>query len=224
MRNNRTNSSSWTAVLSALWPLFVVQFFTWLALFALWIYVTPFLAQNFFRSGDTEADFENAIVWAGYTFAFYVSLAAVLSFFITKLVKKIGAAQLHAICLLIGGCGLGALFVVREKLLLFAPFLLIAVAWSSISNVPYVLVERAAEKNSDDEDDEANDARIDLYFKIFNLSVVIPQISAAFFWNYVNKMFDNNASYVLLSGAFSLFIAAFVMLIFANRFQIKKEL
>lgn len=194
-----------------LFPMFIVQFFTWLALFALWIYATPFFAQAIFHSGDAAADFESGITWAGYAFAFYVSLAAIFSFYITKFSKKIGAAKFHAACLLAGSGGLGSLFFLHEKFIVFLSFLFIAVAWSSISNVPYTLVEKVAEVE-DSEDEE----RLNSYFKVFNLSVVLPQISAAFFWNYVNKnFFAGDARYVLLSGAGSMFVAAITMLVFS---------
>ena len=194
-----------------LFPMFIVQFFTWLALFALWIYATPFFAQTVFHSGDTAADFESGITWAGYTFAFYVSLAAVFSFYITKISKRVGAAKFHALCLFAGSVGLGSLFFLQGRFAVFLGFVFIAVASGSISNVPYTLVGKIAEAE-ESEDEEL----LDLYFKIFNLSVVLPQISAAFFWHYVNNnFFADDARYVLLSGAVSMLIAALAMLFFS---------
>ena len=191
--------------------MFIVQFFTWLALFALWIYATPFFAQAVFHSGDTAADFESGITWAGYTFAFYVSLAAIFSFYIAKISKRIGAAKFHALCLFAGSVGLGSLFFLQGRFAVFFSFIFVAVAWSSISNAPYTLVEKIAEAEKSEDEESLNS-----YFKVFNLSVVLPQISAAFFWHYVNKnFFADDVRYVLLSGAVSMLIAALAMLFFS---------
>ena len=53
-------------------PWFVVQFFTWLALFAMWIYATPGLAQNLAGTTDTTSKAYNEIGnWVGVLFGFY---------------------------------------------------------------------------------------------------------------------------------------------------------
>ena len=91
-------------IIKHLLPLFVVQFFTWLALFALWIYATPVITRYIFNSTDAESPaFENGITWVGICFAFYATLAAFLAFFIPRLLKYISKERLHAIALLIGG-------------------------------------------------------------------------------------------------------------------------
>ena len=77
-------------IIRHLLPLFVVQFFTWLGLFSLWIYATPVITRYVFNTVNAESgDFENGTTWVGICFAFYSTLAAFLVFMIPVLSKKI---------------------------------------------------------------------------------------------------------------------------------------
>ena len=201
--------------------MFTVQFFTWLAFFALWIYATPFFAQAIFNSGNSEKDFEIGVRWASYAFAFYVTLGAIFSFFIEKLSRRVGKAKFHAFALLVGSLGLGSLFFIQEKYLTFISFIFIGLAWSSISVIPYNLVGKIAEREekTNGTDEEAEE-KTDLYYKIFGISAVLPQITAAFFWSYVSQNFFNGQpQYILFSGAISLLIASILMLFISLKYE-----
>src|ERR1700710_2188059 len=98
-------------ILRHLWPLFIVQFFTWLGLFSLWIYATPVITRYVFKTTDAESSsFENGTIWVGICFAFYSLLAATLAFFIPKLLSYVSKQKLHAYSLLAGSIGLICLF------------------------------------------------------------------------------------------------------------------
>ncbi|MEO6636710.1 MAG: MFS transporter, partial [Ginsengibacter sp.] len=59
----------------------VVQFFTWFALFAMWIYATPGLAQNIANTTDTSSKEYNEIGnWVGVLFGFYNGFSALFAF------------------------------------------------------------------------------------------------------------------------------------------------
>lgn len=183
-------------------PLFVVQFFTWLALFALWIYATPVITRYVFKSTDAESvAFENGTTWVGICFAFYSTLAALLAFVIPKILKYISKSRLHAVALLIGSVGLLLLFIVKEKYLLFFSFSFIGIAWSSIGNIPYSIISSIAPQQ-----------KMATYFAVFNFSVVIPQVTAAFLLSYLNKkLFAGETVYIMLIGAISMFTASIIM-------------
>src|SRR6476620_4790926 len=128
-------------IIRSLLPLFVVQFFTWLALFALWIYATPVITRYVFQSTDAESPaFEKGITWVGICFAFYATLAALLAFTIPTLLKFITKKRLHAIALLMGSLGLSLMAVSRNQYCLLLSFAFIGIAWSSISNIPYSII------------------------------------------------------------------------------------
>ncbi|GAB2840488.1 MFS transporter [Ferruginibacter profundus] len=189
-------------ILKHLLPLFVVQFFTWLALFALWIYATPVITRYVFNSTNAESPaFETGVTWVGICFAFYSTLAAFLAFAIPKIVQHISKQKLHAFALLIGGIGLLLLFFIKEKYLLLLSFSFIGIAWSSIGNVPYSIISSIAPEE-----------KMVSYFAVFNFSVVIPQVTAAFLLGYMSKHFFNGETiYIMLVGGVSMLLAAMIM-------------
>lgn len=189
-----------------LFPLFVVQFFTWFALFALWIYATPVVTKYFFNTTDSESiNFENGIQWVSACFALYTTLAAFLTFLIPRLLKYISKEHLHAIGLIIGSIGLLLIFILRNKWSLMLSFTFIGIAWSSIGNIPYRIVGGF-------EEEETN---IMTFFAVFNFSVVLPQIVASYLLNFINKYFFHGETiYIMLVGSLSMFISGMLMFVF----------
>src|SRR3978361_803620 len=117
-------------IIRHLWPLFVVQFFTWLGLFSLWIYATPVITRYIFNTTNAESsDFENGTTWVGICFAFYSTLAALLVFMMPALLKRVTREKLHAWCLLAGSVGLSLIYLIRSKYLLLFSFAFIGIAW-----------------------------------------------------------------------------------------------
>jgi len=185
-----------------LFPLFIVQFFTWLGLFALWIYATPVITRYIFHTSDSEsADFEKGTTWVGICFAFYATLGALLVFMIPVLSKKISIGKLHAYALLAGAIGLSMIYFIQNKYLLFFSFAFIGIAWSSIGYIPYELVGHIAPQE-----------KMITYFAVFNFSVVIPQVTAAFLLSYANRvLFKNETIDIMLMGGGSMLIASVCM-------------
>lgn len=183
-------------------PLFIVQFFTWLALFSLWIYATPVVTRYIFNTIDAESvSFEDGTMWVGICFAFYSSFAALLVFAIPALSRKIGMEKLHALALLAGAAGLALIYVIKNKYLLFFSFAFIGIAWSSIGNIPYAIVSRIAPEE-----------KMTTWFAVFNFSVVIPQVSAAFLLGFANrKLFHGATINIMLLGGGSMLLAALIM-------------
>lgn len=191
-------------IIKHLLPLFVVQFFTWLALFALWIYATPVITRYIFNTTDAESgNFISGTTWVGICFAFYSTLAAFLAFSIPLFIKKISKEKLHAMALLIGGAGLLLIFFIKNKYLLFFSFAFIGIAWSSIANIPYSIISSIAPEN-----------KMVTYFAVFNFSVVIPQVTAAFLLGYIsNQFFKGETVYIMLVAGGSMLLAGLLMLL-----------
>ena len=195
-----------------MWPLFVVQFFTWLGLFSLWIYATPVITRYVFNTTNAESsDFENGTTWVGICFAFYSTLAAFLVFMIPVLSKKIAKEKIHAFALLAGGIGLSLIYFIKNKYLLFFSFAFIGIAWSSIGNIPYDIISSIAPEE-----------KMTAYFAVFNFSVVIPQVTAAFLLSYANTTFFKGETInIMLVGGASMMLAAGCM--FFVDFHAKKQ-
>ena len=183
-------------------PLFAVQFFTWLALFALWIYATPVVTRYIFNTSNAEsAGFQNGTTWVGICFAFYSTLAAFLVFMIPPLSKKVAKERIHAFALLAGGVGLCLIYFIKNKYLLFFSFAFIGIAWSSIGNIPYAIISSIAPED-----------KMTTYFAVFNFSVVIPQVTAAFLLAYANtRLFNGETIDIMLVGGVSMLVAAICM-------------
>ncbi|MBA2248997.1 MAG: hypothetical protein H0W12_02255 [Chitinophagaceae bacterium] len=182
--------------------LFIVQFFTWIGLFALWIYATPVITRYVFLTINSESNaFENGTAWVGYCFALYSLLAAVLAFYLPLIYKRTGMCKLHAYLLFAGSAGLMLFYFIQNRWMLFVPFMLIGVAWSGISNIPYRLIGAIAPDDS-----------IDFYFSVFSFSVVIPQVFAATVLGIVTKyFFSGQTLYTILLGGMSMLIAGIIM-------------
>jgi maltose/moltooligosaccharide transporter len=146
-----------------------VQFFSWLALFAMWIYTTAAVAQVHFGSTDAHSDAFNAGAnWVGVLFATYSGCAAVAAIFIPMLVNRIGLKRTHLVNLWIGGIGLLSFLVIRDPQWLLASMAGVGVAWASIVSLPYALLS-----------DSVPASKMGLYMGIFNFFIVIPQLVAA---------------------------------------------
>ncbi len=183
-------------------PLFIVQFFTWLGLFSLWIYATPVITKYIFATTDAGSTaFESGTTWVGICFAFYSTLAALLAFALPTFLKYISKEKLHACALIAGAAGLLLIYFIKNKYLLFFSFAFIGIAWSSISTIPYSIISSIAPQE-----------KMTTYFAVFNFSVVIPQVTAAFLLSYLNKnIFAGETIFVIVTGGVCMFIGGVIM-------------
>lgn len=181
----------------------VVQFFTWFALFAMWIYATPGLAQNLAHTTDASSKAYNEVGnWVGVLFGFYSGFSALFAFLLPVLAKKTSRPTAHLICLLAGGIGLISFFLIKDKYLLILPMAGIGLAWSSILSMPYSILTAALPAN-----------KMGVYMGIFNFFIVIPQILAATLLGFFTKhFFGGNAIYTLVLGGILMIVAAFLTL------------
>lgn len=191
-------------IFKQLLPLFGVQFFTWLGLFSLWIYATPVITRYIFHTTDAESSaFESGTTWVGICFAFYSLLAAVLAFYLPRLQKYISKQSLHACALLAGSIGLMLIYFISNQYMLLLAFAFIGIAWAAISTIPYTIISSIAPED-----------KISTYFAVFNFSVVIPQVTAAFLLGYLNRRcFAGETVYVILTGGVSMLVAAIIMFV-----------
>jgi maltose/moltooligosaccharide transporter len=181
----------------------VVQFFTWFALFAMWIYATPGLAQNIANTTDTSSKAYNEIGnWVGVLFGFYSGFSAFFAFLLPVLAKKTSRPNTHLICLVAGGLGLISFFLFKDKYLLIISMAGIGLAWSSILSMPYSMLTASLPSN-----------KMGVYMGIFNFFIVIPQILAATLLGFFTKhLFHGNAIYTIVLGGCLMIVAALLTL------------
>lgn len=186
----------------------IVQFFTWLAFFAMWIYTTSGIAQNTFGTTDTTSKtFQDAGDWVGVMFMVYNGISAITAFLLPLLAKRIGRKYTHMICLMIGGVGLISMFFITTQNMLLLPMVGIGLAWSSTLTMPYAILSGALPAN-----------KMGFYMGVFNFFIVIPQIlAAAILGFFVRNIFHEQSIYALVIGGVSMIIAGILNVIVKDR-------
>ncbi len=181
----------------------VAQFFTWTALFILFIYTTPVVTRNAFGATDTTGAAYNAGAdWVGVMFAFYNGVAALAAFLLPVLAKRIGNALTHALCLLGGGVGFLLLLVLRDAWLLLLPMVFVGIAWASILAMPYVILTRVLPPH-----------KFGIYIGVFNIFIVVPQLMVAtIMGGVIRSFFPTDPKWTMLVGAVVMAAAALAML------------
>ena len=180
-----------------------VQFFSWFALFAMWIYTTAAVTSHIYGTTDaTSTLYNEGANWVGVCFAVYNGVAAVVAFAIPMLAKKTSRKLAHAICLVCGALGLLSIFVVGDPMLLLASMIGVGIAWASILSMPYAILTGSLPPS-----------KMGYYMGVFNFFIVIPQIvAAAILGFFVGRFFGGEAIYALLIGGASLVLAALLTL------------
>lgn len=181
----------------------LVQFFTWFALFAMWIYTTQAVTGHVFGSHDpTSKVYNDAADWVSIMFAFYSLVCAGAAFALPKLVGLIGNRKAHLLALTLGGLGLISIYFATGRTHLILAMTGVGIAWASILSVPYTLLSNALPA-----------ARMGYYMGVFNFFIVIPQIVAGTILGFVVKTFFNSEPvYALIIGGVSMIVAGILTL------------
>src|SRR3989339_1971047 len=194
--------SSFVTMPKTMKQLAVVQFFSWFALFAMWIYTTPAVTHHIYGATNPASELYNkGADWVGVLMAVYNGFAAVMAFLLIGLAKKISRKKVHMISLICGGVAVASFYVIKNPDMLLIPELGIGLAWASILAMPYAILTGSlpAEK-------------MGVYMGIFNFFIVIPQITAAAILGFfVKNIFGGEAIYALLLGGASMIIAGLLV-------------
>ena len=169
-----------------------VQFFTWMALFCMWIYFPVAVARNVLGASDTASDlYKQGVQIANDCFAQYNFVAFLAAMGFLWLGRKIPARTIHFFSLLLGGLGLLSVGWVHDPKLLLLAFTGVGVAWASILSMPYAMLSGAIPGD-----------RMGVYMGIFNFFIVIPQILIALLLSRVMENFPsfNRLSAVIFGG------------------------
>ena len=153
---------------NAMKQLAVTQFFSWFALFLMWVYTTQGIAQNIWGTTDATSNaFNEAGNWTGVIFAAYSVFAALFSLVITPLADKYGRRNVYVVSLILGGLGLLSMLFIKDKNLLFLPMIGGGIAWAAILALPYAILSSKLPAK-----------QTGVYMGIFNATITIPQIAA----------------------------------------------
>ncbi len=182
----------------------VVQFFSWFALFAMWIYGADAVASHHYGSTDPGSQaYNDAADWNGMLFGSYNLFAALAAIGIPFVAGRLGCRVCHLINLVLGGIGLISFYLIRDPVLLLVPMVGVGVAWASILSMPYALLSNNLPAK-----------KMGVYMGIFNFFIVIPQLVAASLLGLMlRELFGLQAIFGLVIGGVSLLVAGVATLL-----------
>ena len=181
----------------------VVQVFTWLGLFCMWIFFVPATARHVFGAVDAQSElYQKGAEWGGFVFAFYSITCFLVALVLPKIAAATSRKMVHTIALLCGAAGLLSVWVIHTPSMLIASMVGVGIAWASILSMPYAMLTSALPP-----------ARIGVYMGVFNFFIVLPEIAAALGFGPMTRLLfgANNPQsplYVVMLGGLCFILAA----------------
>ncbi len=181
----------------------VVQFFSWFALFAMWIYTTAAVTQVHFGTSDVQsAAYNEGANWVGVLFAAYNGFRRAGRDRHSVHGAALGFARQPLDQCLAGRGRAVSFLAIRDPQWLLVAMIGVGFAWASILSLPYALLS-----------DNLPAEKMGVYMGIFNFFIVIPQLLAASVLGFLLRTFMGGAPvYALAVGGASLFLAGLAVL------------
>lgn len=176
----------------------VVQFFTWIAFFSMWIYFGTGIAAKIFHGAPGTERFAEGVAWGGICFSAYNAIAFAFAFLLLVLVHFFRAKDIHTVCLLAGGAGFVSIPFFSDPHFLLISMVGVGIAWASILAMPYAMLAPSLPPE-----------KTGFYMGVFNFFIVIPQIVMSLFLGEILvKLGHGNPLTPVLAGGISLILAA----------------
>lgn len=177
-----------------------VQFFSWFALFGMWVFAVPAIAQHIYGLPSTDSSsetYQEAGNWVGILFGIYNGISAIFAFLLPMIAKKLSRKKTHAYALFVGGIGLISIYFMPNENWLILPMVFIGIAWASILAMPYAMLAGSISPK-----------KMGVYMGIFNFFIVIPQIINGIIGGpLVKYAYNNEAVFALVVSGVSFIIA-----------------
>lgn len=188
-----------------------VQFFSWFALFAMWIYTTSAVTSHIYKSTDpTSVAYNDGASLVGNLFGTYNGIAALAALLLPVLAKYTSRRITHMLALFCGGGGLISFYFIADPFWLWFSMIGVGIAWASILSIPYAMLSGSlpAEK-------------MGYYMGVFNFFIVIPQIVAGTLLGFMlTHLFNGESIYILVAGGVSMIIAGLLNLLVEDHDEI----
>ena len=211
----------------------VVQFFSWFALFIMWVYTMPAITQHIWglETKWFDPEYLNSIPvipefvinakgaagdWVGIMFAAYSLFAAIFSVFLAKLADKIGRKFVYSGSLALGGLSYISfiffqdltpvtvnLLITQVEVPAGAVNLMLPMVGVGIAWAAILAMPYAILAGSL----PAN--KTGVYMGIFNFTIAAPQIVSGLVSGWIlSNIFDNDAKYIIIVAGVSMLFAA----------------
>ncbi len=174
----------------------LVQFCSWFALFGMWVYSTPAIAEHVYglAANDTTSPlYQEAGNKVGYIFGIYNLVSAAYAFVLPFIASRLGRKYTHSLSLIAGGIGLISIYFISNPDLLVFPMIGVGMAWASILAMPYAMLAGSIPAS-----------KMGIYMGIFNFFITIPQITNGLIGGpLLQNVYGNHSIYALVaSGSF----------------------
>ncbi len=146
----------------------LVQFFSWFALFSMWVFTTDAVATHVYGlSGDytKSISYNEAGNKVSSAFGVYNFVAMIYALLLPTIARYIGRKATHALSLIAGGIGLISIYFIKDPAMLNYSMIGVGLAWGSILSMPYVILSGAIPPG-----------KLGIYMGIFNFFITLPQI------------------------------------------------
>jgi maltose/moltooligosaccharide transporter len=197
----------------------IVQLFTWLGLFCMWLFFVPATARHVFGAVDAQsAVYARGMEWGGFAFAFYSITCFLVALVLPKIAAATSRKTTHALALTCGGIALLSMYLIHDRYVLLLTMVGVGIAWASILSMPYAILSSALPA-----------ARMGVYMGVFNFFIVIPEIIASLgFGPLTRALFgrdnpDAPLYTVMLGGVCLLVAAACVTLVHDNETSVSPD-
>jgi maltose/moltooligosaccharide transporter len=189
-----------------------VQFFSWFALFAMWIYTNSAVTSHIFHSTDpTSQAYNDGADLVGLLFGIYNGIAALAALLLPVVAKYTSRRITHLIALTLGGIGLISFYFITDPFWLWFSMVGIGIAWASILSVPYAMLSGSLPPE-----------KMGYYMGVFNFFIVIPQIIAGTVLGFLlTHAFHSQSILILVTGGFSMIIAGLLCLRVADKEEVE---
>ncbi len=181
----------------------VVQFFSWLALFSMWIYATPAITSHIYHTSDTTSKLYNeGADWVNVCFSVYNGVSALAALALPAVARATSRRVTHLICLTAGGLGLISVYFIQNPQMLLVSMIGVGIAWASILSIPYAMLAGALPSN-----------KMGYYMGVFNFFIVLPQMLASVTLGFFTKqVFGGNSALTLVLGGCSMILSGLLTL------------
>ncbi|NBO49125.1 MAG: MFS transporter [Chitinophagia bacterium] len=186
----------------------LVQFFSWFALFSMWVFTTDAVATHVYK---LTGDYSKSIAYneagnkVSSAFGIYNFVAMIYALILPILAKKINRRLTHAVSLLAGGIGLISIYFIKDASLLNYSMIGVGLAWASILAMPYVILSSSIPPG-----------KLGIYMGIFNFFITLPQIINGFIGGWIVKhLYNGQPIYaIVLAGIFMICAAISVVYVY----------
>ena len=183
----------------------LVQFFSWFALFSMWVYTYDSIATHTLGlslEAKDSVEYKSAGLYTGTMFSVYNFVAMLFALMLIPLSRKMGRKKTHAFSLALGGVGLISIYFIKDVNLLFIPMIGVGLAWASILAMPYVILSASIPAG-----------KMGVYMGIFNFFITLPQIVNGVVGGPIVKyIYGNQPIYALVLAGFLMICGAISVL------------